>query len=208
MIKLSCPSCGAEVEFRSKASVFSVCSFCHSTLVRHDINMEVLGRMSGLQDDLTPLQIGTKGVFDGQPFELIGRLKVGYEDGTWNEWYALSGDKVGWLAEAQGFYAFCYPVTGIQAPDINRMVPRSPVYIEQVGQMQVEDARNVHCLFSEGELPFNAGLGRKSFSVDLTGSNLAMATVEYAPDETRIFAGRYQDFDDFQFQNLREIDGW
>jgi len=46
-------------------------------------------------------------------------------------------------------------------------------------------------------------------SVDLTeegGSD--MATIEYAKNETRAFVGKYRDFDDFQFKNLREIDGW
>jgi hypothetical protein len=110
MITLNCPSCGAHVEFKSKASVFAVCSFCKSTLVRSDMNLEKIGEMADLLDDLTPLQIGTMGVYEGKMFEIVGRLQVSYPEGYWNEWYALFSDSNPcWLAEAQGFYAVCLP---------------------------------------------------------------------------------------------------
>lgn len=243
MIKLSCPSCGAEVDFRSKASAFAVCSYCKSTIVRHDMDLEVIGKMADLQDDLTPFQLGTKGVFNKQPFELIGRLKVGYTDGFWNEWYALfSSDKVGWLAEAQGFLAMCFPIDtrGSKFPSGESLRPGSIVNIEQ-DSYWVDDIRKCRCLYSEGELPLRAAQGRAARSIDLSAPGGKMATLEYtgmaketaallaglsakygeAPPtqndadpgalpkkEVRGFVGRYVDFDDFQFQNLRKIDGW
>ncbi len=208
MIKLNCPACGAEVEFRSKASVFSVCSFCRSTLVRQDMNLEKLGEMAELQDDLTPLQIGTKGQCDNEPFELVGRLRVAYEGGAWNEWYALSGDKECWLSEAQGFYAFCRPVENSAGITRDSIFAGKSVYVDKLGMMDIDDARDVFCLYSEGELPFKAQLGRRSFSVDLSGPHLKMATIEITDSEVRIFKGRYLEFDEFNFQNLRRIDGW
>ncbi len=211
MITLSCPSCGAEVVFRSKASVFAVCSFCKSTLVRQDMNLDLLGKMAELQDDPTPLQVGTKGTFSGQTFELIGRLKVAYDDGSWNEWYAMfGGDKVGWLAEAQGFYAVCFPFEGriFSIPREDEIMPKTVVDLSPQGKFQVEDMREVHCVYSEGELPMNAVKGRKSLSVDLADHDGGMATIEYADPETRVFIGEYVEFDDLQFQNLRHIDGW
>src|SRR5688572_486092 len=103
MLVLNCPSCGAEIAFRSRASVFAVCSFCKSTVVRHDMDLSTIGKMADLQFDMTPLQVGTTGYYDGRKFELIGRLKVGYEDGFWNEWYTLfDNEEPWWLAEAQG----------------------------------------------------------------------------------------------------------
>ena len=45
------------------------------------------------------------GEFDGVGFKLIGRVRVSYEEGSWNEWYALFQDgRPGWVAEAQGFF--------------------------------------------------------------------------------------------------------
>lgn len=175
------------------------------------MNLGLIGKMADLQDDPTPLQIGTKGASYGQSFELIGRLKVAYEEGSWNEWYAMfGGDKVGWLAEAQGFYALCFPFEGrvFQLPREEAVRPKMAVDLSPQGTYQVEDLRRVHCIFSEGELPVNAVQGRKSLSVDLADHHGRMATIEYSDAEPRVYIGEYIEFDDLQFQNLRHIDGW
>lgn len=167
--------------------------------------------MSELQDEMSPLQVGTSGVFEGKPFDLIGRLKVNYSDGTWNEWYSIFSDgREGWLAEAQGFLAMCFPVNPKDAhvPDSGKLTPGMQLRLYPHGEFLVEDIRDVVCRFSEGELPMNAMKGRESKSVDLRGAGAKMATIEYACDGTRIYAGAYQDFDSFKFKHLREIDGW
>jgi len=72
MQTLSCSSCGANVNFVSKASIFAVCSYCKSSLVRQNMNLEVVGKISELRDDLTPFQVGTSGMFDGKKFGWLG----------------------------------------------------------------------------------------------------------------------------------------
>lgn len=212
MITLSCPSCGASVNFRSKASIFAVCSFCKSTLIRQDMNLTTLGKMAELQNDMSPVQIGTCGTYQGKVFDVIGRLRIAYADGFWNEWYTLfAGDRVGWLAEAQGFWAMCFPIPAsdaAQIPSSSSLKPGMQLTLKPHGRFEVEDIRQVVCNFSEGELPVDAGKGRESTSVDLTGPDSKMATIEYARDGVRVFVGSYQDFDTFKFKNLREIDGW
>ena len=52
----NCPSCGAEVFFKSSVSVFAVCSHCQSMLVRHDMDLESLGSMAHVPDDVSPAQ--------------------------------------------------------------------------------------------------------------------------------------------------------
>lgn len=211
MLKLNCPSCGAEVPFKSKASVFAVCSFCKSTLVRKDQDLSLIGKMSELQDELTPFQIGTSGMYDGNSFELVGRLRVSYLEGFWNEWFALFSDgREAWLAEAQGFLAICLKIVPKELPSYNAM--QQPGYIADLsphGTYIVDDIRFAHCEYSEGELPVAAVQGRSATSVDLSSADgRKMATIEFAPGETRAFAGEYLDFDEFKFRNLRKLDGW
>jgi hypothetical protein len=172
------------------------------------MDLEKIGQVAELQDDLTPIQLGTTGMYKGQKFEVVGRMKVGYEEGFWNEWFTyFSAEKVGWLAEAQGFYAVCFPFLD-SVPLIGTLHPGKAVDFGKYGIYEVEDIRKVKCLYSEGELPFNALQGRKSQSVDLTGFEDEMATIEIAEKENRVFLGSYVDFDDLQFKNLRRIDGW
>src|SRR5256885_2095546 len=57
-ITFNCPSCGAQVDFQSNLSVYAVCKFCRSMIVRHDVNVESIGTMASLPDDMSPIQIG------------------------------------------------------------------------------------------------------------------------------------------------------
>jgi predicted RNA-binding Zn-ribbon protein involved in translation (DUF1610 family) len=209
-MKLSCPSCGADVEFKSKASVFGVCPFCASTLVRHDINLETLGKMAELPPDVSPLQVGTRGRYENSSFEIVGRLKVKWAEGSWNEWFALLDDGTqGWLGEFQGFYTMSFQVEGATGiPPVGSLKPGVKVTVGK-SQYQVDDIREIVCQGSEGELPFRAVKGRKSVSVDLGGQGETFASMDCSDDEgVLLYVGRYVDFDKFKFQSLREIDGW
>jgi hypothetical protein len=181
-------------------------------VVRHDTHIELLGKMAEMQDEMTPLQIGTSGTFEHKPFEVIGRLKIRYSEGVWNEWYCIFSDgRTGWLAEAQGFWAMCFPLTDQEVqrdvPTRNLLAVGSPLRLIDT-RFEVEDIHEVSCQYSEGELPFEASKGRASTSVDLIGPKNAMATIEYATANTRAYIGWYQEFDLFKFTNLRELDGW
>lgn len=209
-MKLGCPACGAEVDFKSRSAVFAVCSYCNSTLVRHDVDLEAIGKMAELPPDMSPFQVGTRGRFEGKGFELVGRLKIAWEDGTWNEWYALFDDgREGWLAEAQGFFmmSFSKPVPR-NLPAGDSLAPGQPVLVDPRQPFKVDDIKQAVCVGSEGELPFPAPKGRESLSVDLSGSGETFATIEYSADGVRLYTGTYIDFDDLELSNLRELDGW
>jgi len=62
MVQVLCPSCGGPVPFQSAISVFAVCPYCTSMLVRHDLDVESLGKMAVLAEDSSPLQIGSAGM--------------------------------------------------------------------------------------------------------------------------------------------------
>ena len=44
----NCPSCGAMLTFRSAVSILTVCNYCKSTLIRHDLALENVGKMAEL----------------------------------------------------------------------------------------------------------------------------------------------------------------
>jgi len=86
MQKVSCPSCGAEVSFRSAASVMAVCEYCHSTLLKDAESVKDIGKMSDVLEDYSPIQINTSGEYQGKHFTVVGRIQLRYDDGFWNEW--------------------------------------------------------------------------------------------------------------------------
>ncbi len=226
----TCPSCAAEITFQSGISVSCVCPYCRSLLVRHDRHVEDFGRMAEVPEDISPFRIGTAGRFDQIPFTLIGRMKMGWQDGSWNEWFLYSEDgRKGWLAEAQGFLAVSFEVEGetkertLQALQegtahlsVNRALGRplnafplcSYIMIED-RRFQIADVKEAECIGAEGELPFATPKGRKTTAIDLLGQDGEFAGIEQdASGTSKIYMGRYVEFDDLHFTDLRELPGW
>jgi hypothetical protein len=220
MKKYDCPSCGAEVVFVSNLSVYAVCKYCSSMVVRHDVDLEAIGKMAALPDDMSPFQIGTEGVYQGQHFALVGRLKIGWEDGVWNEWFMATDDgRRGWLAEAQGFYAVNFEVSppGLdfarRALDHRNNPSQNASFIGSSLELEgraykVADSKKATCIGSEGELPFAAPQGRKTISVDLLGLHGEFGCVEIEQGGIRAFTGKYVEWKDLRCSNVRQFDGW
>ena len=178
-------------------------------VVRHDVNVEAIGQMAQLPPDLSPLQIGTRGTFDGRDFTILGRVRVVYNEGSWNEWYTYFGDNnFGWVAEAQGFFMVSFEYAPpADFPKGPGMASGANVRIAEESFLVV-DRRETTILGAEGELPFTAPAGRTATSVELMGANNRFACAEFSADGTRVFVGNYARFDDLQFSNLRKVPGW
>jgi len=209
MKSTACPSCGAPVQFQSAASILAVCEYCKSTLVRHDLNLEDIGKMAQLQTDGSPLQLRAEGKYRGVHFAIVGRIQLRFEQGLWNEWHLLFDDmRNGWLGEAQGTYAVSF-VNAIREP-----VPGFASL--QAGQgykldgrwFEVRDIQNALCIGGEGELPFRVGSGYEAPVADLQGDGSSFATLDYSEDPPLVFLGEYVEFDALHLSGLREIDGW
>lgn len=208
-MEYQCPSCGAPIQFQSKVSVYTTCTHCGSNVVRHDMNLDLLGKKSQLLQDMSPFQVGTSGRFNGKGFTLLGRAKMLYTKGTWSEWYAAFDDgSEGWLAEAQGFYMMSIPTEDVpKLPSPEDLKLNQDVMI--AGQKYVvDDLRKVMYAASEGELPYIFHEGEYAISADLYGPGGLFANISYTDEKTDVYTGKYQSFESFQFQNLRQIDGW
>jgi Domain of unknown function (DUF4178) len=178
-------------------------------VVRHDVKLESIGQMAELPPDLSPLQVGTNGEFDGLAFTLIGRVRLAYDEGSWNEWCALFGDgRYGWVAETQGFFMVSFESAAPEGFPAADTLTADRVLEVEGQRYQVVDCKETVCLGSEGELPFSAPVGRKAASVDLAGADSRFAGVETAEGITRIFVGRYAHFDELKFTKLRPVPGW
>ncbi|NTV66213.1 MAG: DUF4178 domain-containing protein [Chlorobaculum sp.] len=231
MKKVNCPSCGAEVTFQSGISVYAVCAYCRSMIVRHDVDVESIGTMASLPEDMSPLQIGTEGHCQGQFFRIIGRLKVGWVDGAWNEWFLYMDDGLeGWLAEAQGSYAISLEIDHRSNPETEQALNRLVAALEKqetngfldatsgpllgsyitlgTQQLKVVDIKRAVCLGSEGELPFAAPRGRQTISIDLSGSGGEFGCIELLDGKPRVYLGNYVEWDEMGCKNLRALEGW
>jgi ribosomal protein L37AE/L43A len=199
-----CPSCGAPVVFKSASSVFAVCEYCQSTLVRHDQNIEDIGKMAALVEDRSPLQLGSEGSYKGVHFALIGRIQIKYSQGIWNEWHLLFDDmRNGWLSEAGGEYVLTF-AEQVQEP--------LPAFDDlKIGQRfvlasqtwTVSNIENAECVAGQGELPFKVGAGYPVAAVDLR-NQANFATLDYSETPPLLFVGEAVDFGSLKMANLRD----
>ena len=206
-----CPNCGAAVPFPSAIVVFAVCGFCRSNVVRRDADavLEHLGQQAQLPPDLSPIRIGTCGVYTCHRFNVTGRIRVGYEQGSWNEWLIDFGeDRWGWIAEAQGFYAASFEIAA--PPDLPEASALTLGAILQIGEVDysVRDIKSTQILGSEGALPMVAVPGRTAVSIDLGAPNRQFANVEFSADGVRVFIGHSLTFAELEFTDLRPLPGW
>jgi len=209
MFRIACPSCGAPVTFQSSFSILAICEHCTSTLVRHDLDLENIGKMAALKLDGSPLQVGARGRYRGMRFDVIGRIQLRFNRGLWNEWHVMLDDgRSAWLGESQGTYAFSF-LTPIKAdvPAFELLKPDRKVQLKGMW-FQVQNIESARCIAGEGELPFQVGAGYDAPVADLFGEKNSFATIDYSEDEPLVFIGEYLEADDLHFSNLRQFDGW
>ncbi|NVB43363.1 DUF4178 domain-containing protein [Pseudenhygromyxa sp. WMMC2535] len=213
--QIFCPECGAPIQFRG-TTVSAVCEYCDSTVVRTGVDVELIGKVSALIDNGSPILLHAKGRFDGMPFTVDGRLQVGYARGTWNEWLlAFADGTIGWLVDAQGQYAVLRPM------DPSAVSGRVPSYQEFIlGQeyslagrpLVAIDKRGAAYKGAEGELPFEAAPGMQFWGVDLRGYQGEFMTLDWGTDPKHDsptpYMGRAVSLAELQLFPLRRFQGW
>lgn len=216
MLKVSCPNCGAEVSFRSPALPARVCDHCQTILMRSGDGVEAVGSAAVLPFDVSPIAIGTSGVFEGRAFEVIGRVRWGWLDGSWNEWLLLFADgSDAWLGEAMGQYMLLWerPIGDIRAEAVRALIGGGEVPIGTEAQIDGEtlilaDAREAICIAAEGELPFSAPAGWTIFSADFRAPSGRCASLQREAGLSSFYDGRYVSLPELAPRGLRAIEGW
>lgn len=205
----NCPNCGAPIRFRWSSAVQTTCEFCHSILVRRDVDLEKVGVVADLPPDSSPIQLGAEGVWRNRPFTVIGRIIYEYEQGGWNEWHIMFSNGVsGWLSDAQDNYAVSF-LTPPPSP-----LPRAgEIRLGQTfnwdkARFEVTAITEAHYKGVEGELPFEYWDHSDVRFVDLRTPTARFATIDYSETPPLLFLGESAEFEDLKLKGLREFEGW
>lgn len=204
-----CPSCGASVKFVSAQSLLAVCGYCRATLIRRGLDVEQVGTMAALLEDVTPLQLGAEGVWRGTHFAVVGRLQVRWDGGRWNEWYCAFDDgRGGWLGAAAGEFSVSFETAAAEPlPAWKSLGPGTRVTLGGVAY-EVTDRREAEVIGGEGELPFRVDAGWKTATADLRTTTTRVATLDYSDEPPRLYVGEVVDVATLGLRGLRELDGW
>lgn len=191
-----CPACAAPVEFRVSGTLVTICEFCNSVVARGNKQLEDHGKVSDLVQTRSPLELGLRGKFQRNSFELIGRVQYRHSaGGVWDEWYlAFSGGKLGWLAESQGQFHLT-----LEKPNAAAAAPTSQDQLEvgttwdfgkPFGAMTVVETGTAKAGSAEGEIPWAFAPGVDHVFADLKGPSGTFATVDFGESGPRAFIGR------------------
>ncbi|QAY77433.1 DUF4178 domain-containing protein [Sphingosinicella sp. BN140058] len=216
MQTFACPNCGADVTFRSPALPARICDYCRTMIVRSGDALTMAGKAAVLPFDVSPIMIGTRGRFEGAAFDVIGRVRWGWTDGSWNEWLLLFGDGThAWLGEAMGHYMLLreWPLAKVESQLIRRLAAGDRIAVGTSAdvegrQLTIVDARNATCIAAEGELPFTAPKDWTIYSVDLRGADGSAASLQRDGQEANLYVGRYVTLAELAPVGLRRIEGW
>ncbi len=215
MLDAHCPNCGAAIRFRSADLPVKVCDSCRSAIVRNGDHLEAMGKIAQVPEDVSPLQIGSRGEDGGAAFELIGRVRWRWSGGGWNEWLALFNDgSTAWIGEAMGrFMVLREAKPGPGNKVIQRLRDNAWIVVGSNSTIAgtdyiVTDVKDASCVGSEGELPFSAPLGHAIRSIDLMGREGRCASIQKDGNDIQLFAGRYASLANLRATNLRAFEGW
>lgn len=216
----ACPTCGAELILKNRFSKTVICRFCQSLVLLRQKDPIEVGKLGELTPDMSVLQIGCQGIFNEVPFEIIGRLKLTWRNGFWNEWYLNEENgKPAWITEAMGFYSYIYEQDFPEELFHNyfaseRSLCLGDKLIFNKIPYVLTDIKNYLLEGIEGELPFNIKRNQKGKTFDFKSNTTQCVYIDLAeegsPQEQskRFFIGEHVSLDSLQIQHLREFDDW
>lgn len=215
MPDISCPSCGAQVPLRSAALPYVVCPYCQSVVSRQGAELREIGKAAVLPFDVSPIQLGATGEADGVPFEVIGRVRWGWADGSWNEWLLAARDgSVRWLGEAMGqFQLLTERPEAMEAFLLKGFAEGQDLANGDQARIGAtsyvaSDIKQAACLGGEGDLPFPTPADWTMTSVDFKSEDGKSLSVQRDSQGTSAYEGRYVELAELKPKNLRAIDGW
>ncbi len=206
----SCPSCASLIVFRHAAAVTVVCSACSSAVYRQGMDLQALGKVSSVERDLSPLQLGATGSFHDAAFTVVGVLRKGRRGVRWNEWFIEFGDgRTGWLAEGNAeLQVFVAQALSVGLPDPRELPAGARVEIGRTSWTVMESAE-ARVLAAEGQLPFRVAPDELFHYCDLKDPVGRAATLDRSEaGEVLLWTGEVVDLRSLGMEGLRPFTGW
>ncbi len=208
-VRANCPNCGATIEFRWAQAVQASCEYCHSILVRHDLDLAKVGTGTVVPLTPSPLQLGTEGRWHGHGFTVIGRLVYRWAGGGWSEWHCrFDDDTSAWLSDAQAEYVLTRHVTPQEPLPGYEELHTGIVFNHDRVRYRITSVTRAAYVGTEGELPFEYHDVADVPFADARTTDGGFATIDYSESPPLLFVGDAVELRQLELRNLREFEGW
>ena len=207
----SCAGCSAMFQAKIPTPFDYVCPVCFTDNRFSPGFSTNMGRTEGIVEDLTPLFVGAKCEWKNMPYEVIGRLRIEYEEGYYRNQWILSDPQyhLKWLLESVGMYALVdfYSVKltpeTLKGRDVGTSFPVNNLhfYFDAIAE--------INSFTREGQTPFIGELRKGTLSLDLSTSDNGWAIIDvFSQTNSHAYFGEVVELVDLKFEKLRNLDGW
>lgn len=189
--------------FRFAGAGAQVCRSCKFVVARTDRDLAAVGRVGDLVDIPSPLQVGTTGRWNNEPFVVDGRVQLdraGVASAPWQELFVAfpQSGRWCWVASAQGrwYSTSDAPLPPGGLPPFASLRPGAPIYLGEHGSWTVAEVGQRRVVSAEGELPFVAMPGVGTPYADIAGPGGAFGTIDYGDGQRippKLYLGRQID---------------
>ena len=187
-----------------------MCEACRSAVVRDGVDVEAIGRVSSFARDLSPVQVGARGQYEGRSFQVAGVLRKGRERVRWSEWYLVFDDgRTGWLGEGNGLLQIFLQAPSHAGLPAFQQLRLGEAFAWGDAQWQVIEVAQAADQAAEGELPFRVFMGQLRPYADLRergGSRTG--TLDYADGPAAMWVGEVTSLPALKMEGLRPFTGW
>jgi len=201
-----CPACAKTVTFRSMETRIIICT-CGAVINRLESDDLVVKPAWIIQDHNDLLRLGSKGVVQGQSFEVIGRFRLWMEESVMNYWTLLiAGNTVCLLMEGYGMYAMMRPTRTEKALTAHELDGMESTQSLTLDESDYFIQRKDNCWKYEVEGEVWMPQCRDQFPVfDLAASgDKHLSFIEYLQDYLVAYECKYVDLKSLQLTGLNE----
>lgn len=173
----------------------AVCESCNSLVGRADGKLQDYGKVADLVQTDSALQLGLRGRYQGNPFEIVGHAQIEHSaGGVWDEWYLSfrEGKHWAWLAESQGQLHLTVQrdlPSNVELPALDELRVDVPVMLPRIGTMKVIETGTGVFRAARGEMPYVPKPGEPLVFADLSGAGSKFATLDYSDESPVLYAG-------------------
>ncbi len=199
MATATCPSCGGTLNITVQTSKMVTCSYCGMISYLNAGNLAMIGQKTFLVDYGSMLKIGKKGKIKDIDFQVIGRLRIDYEDGFFDEWYLNTPQGQKWLSEDEGKFVFFHESKEINDPILYDLLdfPVGKYFNYLNSKLFISEKSTAKINGGEGELPFQVEPNQKADFVDALFEQ-KLYSFEFLPKSIELHIGDYININDIK----------
>lgn len=204
---IHCPSCGKMLVPRTLFTISIVCT-CGTFAMSGAA--PALSLYQPMPEDMTLLQVGSKGEWKGKPFEVAGRIRYKMEGAYRNRWFIyFDASSWKWLEEGYGMYAVYEPNEfAVDASGLKGSKPGREKEFPSTGMCWIEALYNIQRYSCEGDLP-ELPIDKKAIRLEYTNGEGGLVVVHtYGTAEINGLYGYAAKREELKLTQLRSADEW